>query len=348
MNGSRSPGVLFLLLLLVPSGGLWAQKPREGPLPGTIEEYAASIFSRDPIATEGAFTLLLTMGAEAVGMSRAVTASQGSESAFWNPAGLAQIQQGRFVVLRGNPLAGDATAFSLILTRQPIGVLALSYQLLDFGDQDWTDKDGNAIGTVSFRDHLAIISFATQILPGLDGGINFKVFQTRATCRGQCSDAGVSGTAYSVDIGVISTPIPSLPLRIGAMVAHAGPDLQVINAEQADPLPTRLRVAGSYELLNHFLDREDLELWTTAEVEDRLRELGSPVLYLGAEFVAGQGDQVFVRAGYGQGQSGQPAGASVGFGLRYQQFEIGIGKSLSGSSVSDGSEPALVTFGVLF
>lgn len=348
MHGSRSLRAGLLLLLLAPGGGVWAQKPREGPMPGTIGEYAASLFSRDPIATEGAFTLLLTMGAKAVGMSRAVTTSEGSESAFWNPAGLAQIQEGRFVVLRGNPLAGDATAFSLVLARQPIGVLAFSYQLLDFGDQDWTDKDGNTIGTVSFRDHLGIVSFATQILPGLDGGINFKIFQTRATCRGQCSDAGVSGTAYALDFGVISTPAESLPLKIAVMIAHAGPDLQVINAEQADPLPTRLRVAGSYELLNHFMEREDMELWTTAEVEDRLRDLGSPVLYLGAEFVAGQGDQIFLRAGYGQGQSGQPAGASVGFGLRYRQFEIGIGKSLSGSSVSDGSEPAMITFGVLF
>ena len=76
--------------------------------------------------------------------------------------------------------------------------------------------------------------------------------------------------------------------------------------------------------------------------------MGSPVLYMGAEFVAGQGDQVFIRAGHGQGQSGQPAGAAVGLGLKYQQFEIGIAKSLSATSLSDQSEPVHVTFGVLF
>jgi hypothetical protein len=132
------------------------------------------------------------------------------------------------------------------------------------------------------------------------------------------------------------------------MVAHVGPDLQFINVEQADPMPTRLRAAASYEMLHHFLDREDMAIWTTVEMEDRLKELGSPVLYFGTEFSAGETDQVFLRAGYGQVQTGQPAGTAVGIGLRYQQFEIGIGKSLSGGSLAGESEPVHVTFGVRF
>jgi hypothetical protein len=342
------PGLLALWAICTPLQAHGQNKPREGLIPGTIPAYAASLFSSEPSSTENALTLLLPTGAKAVGMGRAVTAAEGSESAFWNPAGLAPIGENRFVVLRGSPLAGEATAFSLVLARPPLGVLAFSYQLLDLGDQDFTDKDQNVIGTVSFRDHLGIVSVATEILPGLNAGVNFKIFQTRVSCRGQCADAGVTGTAYALDFGIQSRPFSNLPLRLGAMVAHAGPDLQIINAEQADPLPTRARIAGSYEVLNHFTEREDLELWAAAELEDRLRELGSPVLYLGAEFVAGRGDQIFVRAGYGQGQSGQLAGTSVGLGIRYQQFEVGIGKSLSGTSLSDQTEPAHVTFGVLF
>lgn len=331
----RAALALLLMGYLHPTDPVQGQKPREGLIPGSIEAYAASLFSGEPSSTEGGLTLLLPMGAQAVSMGRAVTTSQGSESAFWNPAGLAQIGEDRFVVLRGNTIVGEATAFSLILAKQPIGVVAFSYQLLDLGDQVRTDKDGNTIGTFSNRHHLGIVSFATQLLPGMDGGVNFKVFQTRV--------AEVTGTTYSLDMGIQSTPLLNIPLRIGAMVAHAGPDLQMINVEQADPLPTRVRVAGSYEFLNHFMDRSDMEFWATAEVEDRLRELGSSVLYLGAEFVAGQGDQVFLRAGYGQGHSGEPAGAAVGLGLKYQQFEIAIAKSLSGQS-----EPVHVTFGVLF
>lgn len=322
------PGLLLILVLLAFPGALWGQETRP---------------------PENGLNLLLPTGAKAVGLGRAMTTSQGSESAFWNPAGLAEIQEGRFVVMRANTVVGEATAFSVILAKQPIGVLAFSYQLLDILETESTDEDNNVVGSFIARDHLGIVSFATQILPGTVGGINFKVYQERLTCRGLCPVGDVIATSYSLDLGIITNPIPDLPLRLGAMVAHAGPKLQFINAEQADPLPTRLRIAGSYEVLNHFVQRDDLELWTTVEAEERLRELGSPVLYLGAEFIVGQGDQIFIRSGYGQGQTGQPAGASVGFGLRYQQFEIGIGKSLSSTSLSSSeSEPVHVSFTVLF
>ena len=65
-------------------------------------------------------------------------------------------------------------------------------------------------------------------------------------------------------------------------------------------------------------------------------------------FVAGQEDQVFIRAGYGQGQTGQPAGMAVGMGIHYQQFEIEIGKSLSATNILGESEPVQITFGVIF
>lgn len=340
-------GLLASALAMAPSEVL-SQNPGKSNPPGSIPAYAAGIFSADPSSTEGGLTLLLPMGARAVAMGRAVTAFRGNESAFWNPAGLARIEEGRFVVLRGDHLAGEATAFSLVLARQPLGTLTFSYQLLDLGDQDFRDRDGNVLGTVSFRDHLGIVSFATQLLSWLDTGLNFKVFQTRANCRGQCTESGVTGTTYFLDAGLLAVPMPAVPLRLGLVLAHVGPDLQLINVEQADPLPTRLRAAAAYEFLHHFLARDDMEIWATAELEDRVRELGSPVLYLGGEFSAGQGDQIFLRAGYGQGQTGQPAGMAVGIGIRYQQFEIGIGKSLSGGSIAGDSEPVHISFGVTF
>jgi hypothetical protein len=281
-------------------------------------------------------------------MGRAVTASSGTESVFWNPAGLARLEGGSFFVYRGNHLAGEATGVSLILARQPLGAVGISYQLLDLGDQDLRDIEGNVLGSVSFRDHLAIVSFGLQVLPRLDTGVNFKVFQSRITCRGQCTDAGVTGTTYALDAGIQGEPFQEIPLKFGILLAHVGPNLQLINVEQADPLPTRLRAAVSYEILRHFTDLPAVNLWVTAEMEDRWRELGSPILYLGGELSAGEGDLFFVRAGYGQQQSGQSAGASVGLGIRYQQFDIGMAKRLSGSSLTGESDPIHISFGVIF
>ncbi len=338
-------GLIVFLLRVCPAK---AQGSTGGKPPEGLGAYAAGIFTAQPSSTEGALTLLLPIGARGIGMGRAVTATAGRESVFWNPAGLARLEDGSFSVYRGNHLAGEATGFSLILARQPLGAIAVSYQLLDLGDQDLRGQDGTVLGSVSFRDHLAVVSFGLQVIPRLDTGLNFKVFQSRITCRGQCTDAGVTGTTYALDAGIQGAPIPEIPLRVGVLLAHVGPSLQLINAQQADPLPTRLRAAVSYEGLRHFTDREGLELWVNAEMEDRWRDLGDPILYLGAEFLAGEDDLFFLRAGYGQQQSGQTAGASVGLGLRYQRFELGVAKRVSGSSLTGESEPVHISFGVVF
>jgi hypothetical protein len=339
----------FLVSAIAMGGGagpLLGQHPSLPSSGQTLVSQASSVFSGEPSSTEGALTLLLPTGAQGVGLGRAMSAIPGPQSAFWNPAGLARLEEGHFIVMRGDHLAGDATAFSLILARQPIGVLGLSFQFLDLGSQDFRDGEGNVLGSVSFRDNLAIVSFSTPILPRLDIGLNFKVFQSRITCRGECSS--VTGTSYALDAGFLSEPLAPIPLRLGLMVAHIGPNLQIINVEQADPLPTRLRAGVAYEVLHHFIDLPGVYLWLMGEMEDRWRALGSPVLYLGGETVVGEEDLFFVRAGYGQGQTGQAAGVSVGFGLRYERFELGIAKRLSGASLVGESEPVHVSFGVGF
>jgi len=340
--------LLSLLSLWPGAKGAWAQGTSGWKPPEGLAAYAQGLFTAEPSSTEGALTLLLPIGARGLGIGRAVTASSGPESVFWNPAGLARLEDGSFSVYRGNHLAGEATGFSLVLARQPLGVVGISYHLLDLGDQDLTDREGNVLGSFSFRDHLAIVSFGLQVLPGLDTGLNFKVFQSRITCRGQCPDAGVKGTAYALDAGIQAEPSQRIPLRIGVLLAHVGPNLQLINVEQADPLPTRLRGAISYEATRHFTEMPGVEFWINAELEDRWRDLGSPILYLGGELVAGEEDLFIVRAGYGQQQSGQSAGASVGLGLRYEQFDLGVAKRLSGSSLTGESEPVHISFGVVF
>lgn len=340
--------LLALLPLLSPLDHASAQDAGDEPGRPRLMAYAAGIFTAEPSSTEGALTLLLPIGAKGVGMGRAVTASSGAESVFWNPAGIARLDGGGFYVYRGKHLAGEATGVSLILSRPPLGSLGVSYQLLDLGEQDLRDFEGNYLGSVSFRDHLAIVTFGLQLLPRLDAGLNFKVFQSRITCRGQCTDAGVTGTAYALDAGLLGEPFPSIPLRIGFLLAHVGPNLQLINVEQADPLPTRVRAAVSYETLRHFTDLPGVEFWVTAEMEDQWRDLGSPILFFGGEFVAGEDDLFFLRAGYGQQQSGDAAGASVGLGIRYEQFDLGVAKRVSGSSLTGESEPVHISFGVVF
>jgi len=340
--------LLGLFFLGMGSRDLRAQGTSTGKAAEGLAAYASGIFTAEPSSTEGALTLLLPIGARGIGLARAVTASQGPESVFWNPAGLARLEGESFFVYRGNHLAGEATGFSVVLARQPLGAMGISYQLLDLGGQDLKDAENNVVGSFTVRDHLAIVSFGLQVLPRVDAGLNFKVIQSRYTCRGQCTDAGVTGTTYALDAGIQSEPLPDIPLRFGVLIAHVGPNLQLINVEQADPLPTRLRAGVSYEALRHFTDMPGVELWINLELEDRWHNLGSPILSFGGELVAGEDDLFFVRAGYGQQQYGQSAGASVGLGVRYEQFDLAMAKRLSGSSLTGESEPVHISFGVVF
>ena len=139
----------------------------------------------DPSSTEGALFLLLPVGAQAVSMGRAMTAMQGPESSFWNPAGLAAVDRSQVVLFRGDHAVGTATAVSALAARPGLGTVGISYLLLDIGDQDLTDSDGNVLGSVSVRNHLGMASASARLLDRLDAGVSFKDIQAARSpaCR---------------------------------------------------------------------------------------------------------------------------------------------------------------------
>lgn len=296
-------------------------------------------------AGEGALFLLLPVGAQGVGLGRAMTALATEEAAFWNPAGLAQQRRRTLLVYRGSQLAGDATAVSVVLPWERVGTFGASYLLLDIGRQELRDEFGNVLGSISVRNQAALVSYAAAFPGRIYAGVNVKLVQFRIACRGQCPDLDTTSSAYAIDAGVQAEPFGRIPLRFGLMIAHAGTEFQVINEEQSDPLPTRMRFAVAYDVLRH-LEEDGLALWMTLETEDRARDPGSPSLYAGLNLSAA--DLFYVRAGYVGGKLDQTNGASVGLGFRFDRFHLQLAKSLTRSVVSGGSQPLHVTFGVEF
>lgn len=308
--------------------------------------------AQDDTPLEGAPFLLLPPDPKAVGLGRAVTAMAGAESVWWNPAGLAGLTRSRFLVSRGENVGGEATAASVTLVGDGLGTLGFSYQLLDFGSIPLTDDQNNVVGDVSQRNHLAILSLATDLWNHVGVGLNAKLIQNSFSCRAsgdQCVDGGVTGTTFAIDAGVQAHGLWGRPIRLGAVLAHLGPDLQVVNEAQADPLPTRIRIATAYEVLERLLPDEPLDLWMTVELDDHWRDPGDPAIYFGGEFVAGLAPQVLrLRAGYVMNADAQVDGAAVGLGVQYENFDLAIAKSLASSIVTDGSEPVHVSFGFVF
>ncbi len=296
--------------------------------------------------SEEALFLLLPVGAQGVGLGRAMTAFSSEEGAFWNPAGLAGETERRVLLYRGDQLAGVATALSALFPWRWVGTFGLSYMLLDIGDQDLRDDFGSVLGSISIRNHLAIASYATTLPGQFDVGVNLKLVQFRIACRGQCPDLETTSSAYALDVGMQVDPFDGVPLRIAWMVAHAGTEFQVINQEQSDPLPTRIRFAAAWELLDRADEELPMALWLAAEVEEGWRNPGSPSFYAGMDYAAA--DLVSIRAGYVAGRYDQTNGASVGVGFGLERFHINLAKSLTRSVVTGETEPVHITLSATF
>lgn len=278
-------------------------------------------------------------------MGGAITPRTGVEAAFGNPAGLAGLDGSTFVVHHSDiSVNTQVDAFSLVLT--PWGVtLGLSYQLFDKGEIPTTDVFGQPTGELVLRDHLVAGSFATPVAHGLSVGLNYRIFQQRIDCTGQCGGEESVAVTNSVDAGVQYRPPWHPPLELGLAVVNAGPGLQVVNAAQADPLPGRIHLGATYDILAPTSADERVALRLAADVRDVLREPGSPSLAVGVELDVQQA--VFLRAGYAPGE-GLGTGAAVGVELRYDRFDVAVSRSFVNSQLGADTEPFQVSFGLNF
>jgi hypothetical protein len=320
----------------------------------------ATPVSGQGLSDEAALFLLLPVGPKAVSMGRAVTALPGAESTWWNPAGLGELASNQVLFFRTENVGGATTAASFVLARSGLGSLGVAYELFDLGEQETTDEFGNPTGTISFRNHQAMVSVASRFWDRVSVGVNLKCVREGTSCRGPCEfqGSGDDATTFALDAGVQVSDLGGLPLRLGAVLVHAGPDIQFENADQADPLPTRLRFAAAYELLEHWLEDDQLRLWLTSELEvDPIQakdgdgeDVGGiePAGYLGAELTAGTVESLSLRAGWVFNSITQVDGGAVGLGLRYESFDLAIAKSLAQAPLARDDEPIHVSFGFVF
>jgi hypothetical protein len=289
--------------------------------------------------------LLLPIGARAVALGGALSARTSAASAFGNPAGLAPMDSGQFILHHVSGAEAQPDAFSLFLTPKKVGTFGLSYLLVDYGESPSTDETGRQIGSISIRDHILVASFATGLTSSLQVGVNYSLYLFRVTCNGQCAGDAVSASTQTIDLGARYEPGRVRGLELGAAVEHLGLRLQVNNALQADPPPTRLHLSAAYEALHGVPADTTLTLWLMGELVARPGQLGSPTASLGAELSTG--DVIFLRAGYAGGQ-GLGSGASVGVGLNYSRFTVDIAKSFSVVSLESDQTLFQVSFAIRF
>lgn len=288
--------------------------------------------------SEAAIFLLLPVGARTLGQGQATVASEtGSEAVWSNPAGLARQTTREMAIHHSTTLAVTGDALTYVSPARALGVMAISINLYNLGDQQITeDPNQPPVGLLLPRNVVYALTWARALGAHLSAGINYKLVQARIDCTGQCGDIGTgSGTASAFDFGAQYRFSDDIPLTLGAAIRHVGGDLRATADEPPAKLPRRIQLGASYRL--RFIDRylEDTDVRIAGEMdsapgfEDAGFRFGSSVVYQ---------NRVHLRAGWGTADT-EASGPSVGFGITAGKLSFEIARTFEGLSADAGEPP---------
>jgi hypothetical protein len=294
------------------------------------------------VATEGALFLLLPVGARAVGMGHAVVAERsGSESVWWNPAGLARLESYEVAIHHSQNIIATGDAVSVVLPFPVLGVFAVSANVLNYGEQEINDGTGTT-GSLLPRSFVDAATYATYNGDRLGAGITYKVVQLRFDCTGSCpASASIAATTSALDLGVQYDLAPTSPVTVGFAVRNLGLRVQVNDSEQSDPLPTRVQLGVSYRL-PAFAQVKDTELRVSGDLVDKL-DVENPSGRVGLELAYQK--RYFFRTGYVLEDGGGPA---IGAGFGAGGLFVDIARVMGGLYAEAGEPPVHVSLRYLF
>lgn len=210
--------------------------------------------------------------ADAMGESGAALSDDASAS-YWNPAGLA-FQLGQEISLTHSawlPQFQQADLFyDYLAYRNHLedwgGTVAASITYLSLGEFNETKDDPTIINTFRAYELAATLGYATKVSDDLGIGLNLRfIHSSLAPFNVQGQDRQGVASSVSFDIATLWKPTGlgdiGDRISVGLNLSNLGPKLTYIDAEQADPLPTNLRlglaanvVKSEYNNMNWVID----------------------------------------------------------------------------------------------
>ena len=125
---------------------------------------------------------------------------------------------------------------------------------MNLGTQEQTNSAGDVLGT--FRSYMAALAmgYSTTLNPHSSIGFNFKVFHQRladTAVEGEGSVGGSdegSSTDIAFDIGYLLKFGKAKKHNFGLAIQNIGPPIDFVDAEQADPAPTNMKIGFDFLL----------------------------------------------------------------------------------------------------
>jgi hypothetical protein len=233
--------------------------------------------------SEGAVLfLMISPGARAAGMGEAFVAmSDDATASFWNPAGLAFSKTREVTIMHASwlPQLVSDMNIDFLGYRQYIeslnGSIGGNITFLNLGENVWTAENVDAtgqpveLGRFNSYDMAFTLSYGTAVSKSTGLGVSMRYIRSMlapAWVKVGSQQGSGSASAFAVDLGAIHRFSFVRGLAVGANLSNMGPKITYIQASQADPLPTNLKLGLSYKVMDSEFNKLTLVMDTNKQL----------------------------------------------------------------------------------
>ena len=202
--------------------------------------------------------------ASAMGESGAGLADDAS-AMFWNPAGLA-FQKGTefsFSHFKWLPQFASDLSFEYFAAKHYLesfgGTIGATVIYFNLGEFNRRDEYNNDLGKFKAFEVAVSVGYATKLSESLGFGTVLRVIRSQLAPFGTAGEQGKGiATGVSFDLSFLWRPARlRLPIigkfdkrfSLGVNLSNLGPAIHYIDREQADPIPTHLRLGFAIKLI---------------------------------------------------------------------------------------------------
>ena len=221
---------------------------------------ALVLFSANPayaVSEAAVLSLMISPGARAAGMGEAFVAlADDATATFWNPAGLAFQYSKELHLMHVNwlPEFGSDMFYefaSYVHHVEGLGTFGGNITYLNLGEQVHTDETGTELGKFNSNEYSIAATYGTKLMENWGVGLGMRYI--RSNLAGGVSVGAEQGegvaNAFAFDISTLYR-FPFAPrLTLGMNLSNMGPKITYIDAAQADPLPTNLKLGLAYRIV---------------------------------------------------------------------------------------------------
>jgi len=312
-----------------------------------------NVFAQGEAAAE---FLLIAPGARPGGMGETnVAIADDATATYWNPAGLGFLTNKEISLMHTNwlPEFNLPDLYydfgSYVHPMEGWGTFGVHAIYLNLGESVRTDEEGEEIGKFFSYQMAFGASYGTQLNENLSLGITMKYIYLKLADRGTGAEKGSgSGSSIGVDLGVLYKFNMLPKLSFGANLSNIGPKIAFVDEDQADPLPTNLKVGFAYKVLESEFNKLTLSFdankllvvkksaeegdksdpfykaiftaWTTDSADMLIKKMSGAI---GAEYW--YNNLIALRAGYFYEHYGKRRFLTLGAGIRYSMYGFDFG-----------------------